>query len=84
MRLKCSLCSKNCFFSLLPTIFFQLPITRTLIKKKVRVVRDPLGGSDIIKRHARQLIEEAKVARAKTTRAFRREGEPCWIPLLFD
>ena len=29
MWLKCSLCSKNCFFSLLPAIFFELPITRT-------------------------------------------------------
>ena len=29
MWLKCSLCSKNCFFSLLLAIFFELPITRT-------------------------------------------------------
>ena len=29
MWLECSLCSKNCFFSLLPAIFFELPITRT-------------------------------------------------------
>ena len=29
MWLKCSLCSKNCFFPLLPAIFFELPITRT-------------------------------------------------------
>ena len=29
MWLKCSLCSKNCNFSLLPAIFFKLPITRT-------------------------------------------------------
>ena len=27
--LKCSLCRKNWFFSLLPAIFFELPITRT-------------------------------------------------------
>ena len=27
--LKYSLCSNNCFFSLLPAIFFELPITRT-------------------------------------------------------
>ena len=29
MWLKCSLCSKNCFFSLLSAIFFELSITRT-------------------------------------------------------
>ena len=29
MWLKCSLCSKNCFFTLLSAIFFELPITRT-------------------------------------------------------
>ena len=29
MWLKCSLCSKNCFFSLLPAIFFEVAITQT-------------------------------------------------------
>ena len=29
MWLECSLCSKNCFFSLLPAISFEFPITRT-------------------------------------------------------
>ena len=29
MWLKCSLCSKNCFITLLSAIFFELPITRT-------------------------------------------------------
>ena len=29
MWLKCSLCSKNCFFKLLSAIFFGIPITRT-------------------------------------------------------
>ena len=29
MWLKCSMCSKNCFFTLLSAIFCELPITRT-------------------------------------------------------
>ena len=41
MWLKCSLCSKNCFFYfLLSAIFFELPITRTFFRfpLKVRVI----------------------------------------------
>ena len=40
MWLKCSLCSKNCFFTLLSAIFFELSITRTFFRfpLKVRVI----------------------------------------------
>ena len=40
MWLRCSLCSKNCFFTLLSAIFFELPITRTFFRfpLKVRVI----------------------------------------------
>ena len=47
MCLTCLLSSENCFFPLLPAIFFELPITRTL---KVRVIgsrlyeENPGGG----------------------------------------
>ena len=51
MWLKCSLCSKNCFFSLLPAIFFEFPITRTpdnsnlfRLPWKVRVIGSQLYG----------------------------------------
>ena len=40
MWLKCWLCSKNCFFTLLSAIFFRIPITRTFFRfpSKVRVI----------------------------------------------
>ena len=46
MWLECSLCSKNCFFSLLPAISFEFPITRTFFDFPWRF---ELSGVDYIK-----------------------------------
>ena len=66
MWLKCSLCSKNCFFSLLPAIFFELPITQTphnsnlfRFPLKVRVIGSQLYFSYLKDKDEDSIVKKA-------------------------